>query len=83
MACGVPVIATKNGGSETIITGDTGILIEPANKYQLAEAMQRRILDEIIFDSKKIRNHIINNWGYKNILDKYIKIWEEIGISTV
>ena len=37
MACGKPVIATKNGGMGEIISSDNGMLIEPANEKELAE----------------------------------------------
>jgi glycosyltransferase involved in cell wall biosynthesis len=38
MACGKPVIATRNGGSEWIIISDRyGLLADPANSKDLAE----------------------------------------------
>jgi glycosyltransferase involved in cell wall biosynthesis len=38
MACGKPVVATKNGGSEEIVTSDDyGLLVEPANPEDLAK----------------------------------------------
>ncbi len=80
MACGIPTIATINGGSETIITDETGILIESRNEFQLADAMNKRIRNEIIFDKDKIREHIIRNWGFESTIKKYKRIWKEIGL---
>jgi teichuronic acid biosynthesis glycosyltransferase TuaC len=38
MACGKPVVATRNGGSEEIVVSDEyGLLVEPANPEDLAE----------------------------------------------
>ncbi|MFA5294484.1 MAG: glycosyltransferase family 4 protein [Methanoregulaceae archaeon] len=38
LACGKPVVATRNGGSEEVITSDDyGLLVEPANPDELAE----------------------------------------------
>ena len=38
LACGKPVVATRNGGSEEVITSDEyGILVEPADSGDLAE----------------------------------------------
>jgi glycosyltransferase involved in cell wall biosynthesis len=38
LACGIPVVATINGGSEEIITSDTlGYLVDTKNKEQFAE----------------------------------------------
>lgn len=38
MACGKPVVATRNGGSEEIITSEEyGLLVEPGDSEELAE----------------------------------------------
>ena len=38
MACGKPIVATRNGGSEEVIISDEhGLLVEPANPDDLAE----------------------------------------------
>ena len=38
MACGKPVVATRNGGSEEVITSDDyGLLVEPGDPDDLAE----------------------------------------------
>jgi len=39
MACGKPVVATKCGGPEQIVTKDVGVLIEPGDPRKLAEAI--------------------------------------------
>ncbi|MFW6075321.1 MAG: glycosyltransferase, partial [Chloroflexota bacterium] len=41
MACGLPVIATRSGGPETIIDDRrTGILVEPGDPRALADAIR-------------------------------------------
>ena len=40
LACGLPVIGTRNGGAEDIITEDVGCLVDINNQEQLAEAMK-------------------------------------------
>ncbi len=38
LACGKPVVATRNGGSEEVITSDDyGLLVDPANPNELRE----------------------------------------------
>lgn len=47
MAGGVPVVATNvEGTSELITDGETGLLVEPRNPSQLAEAILRVLRDE-------------------------------------
>ncbi len=40
MACGKPVVATINGGSEEIVTPESGILIIPRSEVALADAIE-------------------------------------------
>lgn len=40
MACGKPVVATFNGGSEEIVTHESGILVEACNEVALADAIE-------------------------------------------
>ncbi|OYX44688.1 MAG: glycosyl transferase family 1 [Rhodobacterales bacterium 32-67-9] len=39
MACGVPVVATRVGAFEEIVTGDTGTLVPPGDIHALADAI--------------------------------------------
>lgn len=46
MAVGKPVIATRSGGApEVVLEGETGLLVEPGNVTELAEAMERLLAD--------------------------------------
>ena len=55
MTVGLPVIATKCGGPESIVLPETGILIEPNNSTELYTAMKNIIDKYDEFDSIKIR----------------------------
>ncbi len=49
MACGVPVIATRCGGPENIIEHEkNGLLVPPADPWQLALALHRIYSDPIL-----------------------------------
>jgi glycosyltransferase involved in cell wall biosynthesis len=42
MACGLPVVATRVGGTpEAVADGYTGLLVSPGNPAQLADALLR------------------------------------------
>jgi glycosyltransferase involved in cell wall biosynthesis len=46
LACGIPVIASNTGGLSEIIDDDqTGLLVEPGNAHQLAQACSRLLAD--------------------------------------
>jgi len=80
MACGKPVVATWNGGSEEVIISDEhGLLVEPANPDDLAEkilvALNREWDRETIltyaegFSLEAISSEIV--CVYKILLDKH------------
>lgn len=41
LACGLPVIATANGGPQDFITPEVGLLVQPKDEVALAEAIAR------------------------------------------
>ena len=49
MACGRPVVASRNGGlPEVIADGDTGALFDPGNTPQMAAAIHRYLIDPVL-----------------------------------
>jgi len=63
MTVGLPVIATKCGGPESIVLPDTGILIEPNNSTELYTAMKNIIDKYDEFDSIKIREIALKSYS--------------------
>lgn len=55
LGCGKPVVATRNGGSEEIITSSVGILVPPADSHALAEGIIHAI--DASWDSSAIINY--------------------------
>jgi D-inositol-3-phosphate glycosyltransferase len=45
MACGTPVVATRVGGLQTLVTEESGVLVPPGEYRSLADAMAR-LLDD-------------------------------------
>lgn len=80
MAAGVPVIATNQGGvPETVIDGETGILVAPENSSEIA----KKILQ--IKNNKKLREELIKNGRYaaeqfdwKKIAIRYSKEFKKL-----
>lgn len=63
MACGKPVIATRCGGPETIVTAENGILVDVADRPQLAQAMRSVVERSVRFDSARIREQCVERFG--------------------
>ncbi|MCI8384268.1 MAG: glycosyltransferase family 4 protein [Clostridia bacterium] len=78
IACGTPVIATKQGGMVDFITNDVGILVEKENVQQLATEIQKVLSQEIEFDKTYLQNYAKNNYSQEILMDKLLEIYEEV-----
>jgi glycosyltransferase involved in cell wall biosynthesis len=65
MSAGLPVIATKCGGPESIVLPETGMLVESNDKNKLFNAMRIMVKNYDNYDSKIIRQIAINTYGDK------------------
>ncbi|WP_406656879.1 glycosyltransferase [Methanolobus sp. ZRKC2] len=76
MACGKPVVATRNGGSEEIlISDDYGLLVEPANPQDLAEKIVIALNKE--WDSGNILNYS-QQYQWENIAEQIQEIYSTV-----
>ena len=78
MACGVPVISTKCGGPQDIVTESTGILVEKENPEMLANAIRTMADNLNTFDKEIIRNYVKDKFGEETIAEKISKLYREI-----
>lgn len=78
MACGKPVIATRCGGPEFVITPETGILVDTEDPIALAEAISRFISGQVKFDSNTIRRSIVRRFGEEAFLRNISAIYEKL-----
>jgi len=73
-AMGVPVIATRCGGPEDIITDKNGIVVPVQDTQALAEAMKRIFETRACLDRQAIRNDCQARFGANGLARK----WQEI-----
>ena len=71
MSCGLPVLSTRSGGPESIIISDDyGFL---CNQSNLSEYMFK--ITKVKFDSKKIRNYVIDEFSANSFVNKIIQLY--------
>ncbi|MEO1989550.1 MAG: glycosyltransferase family 4 protein [Martelella sp.] len=78
---GTPVIATAHGGSlETIIDGETGFLVPPANADALAEAIDAALADPARLKAmgQAARAHVLANFTVEMMLEKEFSAYEAV-----
>lgn len=78
LALGKPVIVTKCGGPESIVTEQDGIIVPVDNIDELASAMLYMIHNYKSFDSEKIRNSCIAHYSEEAVTNKLKKVYSKI-----
>lgn len=78
MACGRPVIATKNGGANEIVNESNGYLIDCGDIDLLEKAMMDSILYYDKFDLPGIADKTLDEYGEANIFNRTIEIYRKV-----
>lgn len=73
MASGLPVLATRNGGSEYIVTEETGIIVPPKDSDAFAHGIRELISSD--WDREHIREYATQNYDIRNIVKKTISLY--------
>jgi len=80
MAAGLPVIATRSGGPQEIIThAENGWLVEVDNPQQIAEAIEKLTNDKDLSKrlAKSGQKHVIQTFDIKNMINSYEAIYQK------
>lgn len=77
MACGIPVISTKCGGPQEIVTEATGILVEKENSKELTAALN--IMSDNIgkYNKVSIRNYVETKFGHDLFIKRITALYNE------
>ena len=78
MACGLPVIATRCGGPEDIVTDATGLLVDKDDPVAIQRGLERMIDEYQNFDPALIRRTAIERFGSANYIKQYTDLLSNI-----
>lgn len=78
LALGKPVIATKCGGPESIVTPEVGYLVENNSEEELSKAMLELIANKNKFNPENIRAYCLDNFSEKAVVAKLGKVYESV-----
>lgn len=67
LACGTPVVATRCGGPEDIVTDDVGVLVPPEDPEALAGGIERVLDRRHIYVPMALRAHAVSNFGLESV----------------
>jgi glycosyltransferase involved in cell wall biosynthesis len=82
MACGLPVIATKCGGPEEIITKETGVLIDKENPQELARAIRSVAGNLGSYNRKAIRDYVLEKYSPDLFVASISEVYQELLRNT-
>jgi glycosyltransferase involved in cell wall biosynthesis len=77
LACGTPVVATRCGGPEDIVTDDVGILVPPENPEALAAAIQRVLSQRNRYDPARLRAYALERFSWDRIAQQTVQLYHQ------
>lgn len=80
MALAKPIIATSVGAIPEMLSGNSGLIIEPKNVKEITDALESLILNEEKCNilANNARNKVITEYDLSKIFTKYKKIWSSL-----
>ena len=80
-SCGLPVVASNVGGiPETLVDGQTGLLVPADDPGELAEAVSGLLLDDRRRESmgRAARAQALGRFGLDRMVDDYVRLYQEL-----
>lgn len=78
ISCGIPVIATRCGGPEDIVTDDVGLLIECNQAAPLARAMRRMCDDYARYDQATLHRLAAERFGEPAVSARLLAVYQDV-----
>jgi glycosyltransferase involved in cell wall biosynthesis len=78
LACGTPVVSTRCGGPEDIVTDDVGVLVAPDDPVELAAALEDVLDNRERYDRNVLRSHALEKFGAAPIATKIAAVYERV-----
>ena len=75
---GIPVVATRCGGPESIVTPQTGILVDKENEEALYQGISQMIDNYMKYDSEEIKRYAAGKFSLDTISQQYYAIYQDI-----
>lgn len=77
LACGIPVVATRCGGTEDIVKDEFGRLAEKENPEDLAMAIMDVILRRKEYDPVELRQYALENFSWEEVARRTGELYYE------
>lgn len=75
LACGTPVVATRCGGPEDIVTDDVGVLVPTEDPDALARGIEHVLDTRSTYDPAKLRAHALEKFGLDSVNQRVAELY--------
>jgi glycosyltransferase involved in cell wall biosynthesis len=78
VACGKPVVSTRSGGPEDIVTPENGYLVSVDDPGELAERIEAIIAQGFPCSSEQIRNTVTGRFSARQVISQILDVYQHL-----
>ena len=78
MSCGKPVVATRCGGSDYIVTPENGILVDKEDPAALAEGMRALMENISTYKPDAVRRSVVERFGRDAFIENISAVYGDL-----
>jgi glycosyltransferase involved in cell wall biosynthesis len=76
LACGTPVVATRSGGPETVITDEVGELAPVEDPVALAAAIESVLRQRDRYDPARLRAYALERYSWQTVAQQTVALYD-------
>jgi glycosyltransferase involved in cell wall biosynthesis len=77
LACGTPVVATRCGGPEDIVTDAVGILVPPEDPEALAQGIEQVLERRSAYDPRALRAYALDKFRLETVTARVVDLYRQ------
>jgi glycosyltransferase involved in cell wall biosynthesis len=78
LACGTPVVATRCGGPEDIVTDEVGVLVPTEDPEALADGIEHVLARRQHYAAERLRAHVLDRFGFDAVGQRLAALYHEV-----
>lgn len=78
MLLGKPLVVTKSGGANSLVTQDTAIVVERESTQALVDGIKKMVKKLSQFDAKMIRDYAYVNFEIDQVSKRYMELYKQL-----
>lgn len=75
---GIPVISTRSGGPEEVVTPESGLLVPKGDENALAESMKQMVMHHARYDTERIRTSAVRRFSEDVIVGRLERLYDRV-----